>query len=754
MTGGVPVEGIDSLPVSPTGSRTAEVEELSPPESETELASVSFIPFSAATTLSQALTLASTALAETPVEILALRFEDSNVVGEWNPSTQQSADEFLAQFEDLYATVPEVSGVVIASTATGERSRSDAVSPIPVVIETGADPFVAPPAVPTPFDAGVDTPIANSTHRTSTLSDPSTAWFPESVYSQTMRSGSHQYFTTSTRWGLGTPAAIPDDYGIEFEINTNNENLPGEVNRPVCQPGYKERSIAQNHSWHSWSVSSPNVIPATVHAYADYNDLSDDCGRNSMAIGLMNPQDLPVSGLFGAELQTFIDAPVGNEHASAIDGLLQLVSSSQCTDEWPWDNLTNCMGIPAVPPPDTEVSRLTWNPNDPSEPTSQLCWYSTGYGLAEKIDVPCPNEPWNEYQKTSWTIQCPAVAGSTGTNVSLPITDASGTARWSTGTEIATDASGRVPAVFLPNDIAFTVEFEGTFGRMTTEHFPGRWSPGNSRECYRSLDQWGDGTETTSMDLAFDGMTNLHDVPAHIPAGITSMVGTFTGAETFNDHLNPWNFSDVESAGSMFGNAAAFNQPLNSWDTSSLKHAVSMFGNADAFNQPLFGWDTSSVTEMTAMFNNTAAFNQPIDSWDTSSVTNFDYMFTGAQSFNQPIDSWDTSAVTNMGGMFNSTAAFNQPLDSWDTSSVTDMSRMFHNADAFNQPLSSWDTSSVTDMSNMFHHPNQVYSQDLTSWNVAAVTECWNFAYTMGFPGEPVLFPIEMRPAFNYAVCD
>jgi len=239
----------------------------------------------------------------------------------------------------------------------------------------------------------------------------------------------------------------------------------------------------------------------------------------------------------------------------------------------------------------------------------------------------------------------------------------------------------------------------------------------------------------TSLDGAFRNCANLTEVPAVLPAGVTSLARMFNGATAFNQDIGGWDTSSVTTMQGMFIGATAFNQDIGGWDTSSVTNMQGMFNGATAFNQDIGGWDTSSVTTMQGMFNGATAFNQDIGGWDTSSVTNMFIMFNNATAFNQDIGGWDTSSVTTMSQMFNNATAFNQDIGGWDTSSVTDMGNMLRSATSFNQDIGGWDTSSVTTMPSMFNGAT-AFNQDLTGWCVGNIgtlpsnfaTEATNFS--------------------------
>lgn len=252
-------------------------------------------------------------------------------------------------------------------------------------------------------------------------------------------------------------------------------------------------------------------------------------------------------------------------------------------------------------------------------------------------------------------------------------------------------------------------------------------------------------------------------------SGVTNLANAFRGAKSFNQSLNSWNTSNVNSmsytfAGSAFNNGDSDDNyegsaPLQ-WDVSRVTNMYGMFNGNYKFNQNLNSWNTGSVTNMSQMFSSQDGGNSNYISgfnngescrsgngsleWDTSSVTNMSGMFFLNMCFNQKIDSWNTGNVTNMASMFALNIGFDQPLNSWNVSNVTNMGGMFSNNgylsgvsatpkyNRFNQPLDNWDTSNVTNMSGMFYNNGRgawgiAMRNDLTMWNVSKVTNHSNF---------------------------
>jgi surface protein len=298
-----------------------------------------------------------------------------------------------------------------------------------------------------------------------------------------------------------------------------------------------------------------------------------------------------------------------------------------------------------------------------------------------------------------------------------------------------------------------------------------------SRTLLRTIEQWGEGkwesfyqsyfdaanltipatdepdlSLVTQMNYAFRNCTSLMGLTFNDwdVSNVTSLMGTFYNAESFNGDISLWDTTNVTDFGFLFGGAYSFNRDINtsgsSWVTSAVTRTSGMFLGATLFNQDLSNWDTSNVTEMGNMFKQATSFNQDISTWNTAAVNNMSFMFNNATSFNGNSSTWDTSNVTTMRSMFNGASSFDGDISLWDTSSVTTMMQMFANNSAFVQDISLWDTSAVTSMHGMFwlndifngnistwdtsNVTNMIYmfneatafNQDISSWNTAAVT--------------------------------
>ncbi len=293
----------------------------------------------------------------------------------------------------------------------------------------------------------------------------------------------------------------------------------------------------------------------------------------------------------------------------------------------------------------------------------------------------------------------------------------SATIDWGDGQSQTINTAGLVYHTYHTTDVNGIVVEVTITGTVTHYGVDGGYSGANKLLAVKSWDNLG----LTSLAHAFEGASNLSDVPEYLPSIVTDLSGMFYGCVSLNDvDLTSWDVSNVTDMSYMFAGASSFNQNIGSWNVSKVTDMSFMFYNASLFNQDIGNWDVSNVTNMEAMFAYAGAFNQNINNWDVSNVTNMMNMFWNATSFNQPLNNWDVSNVTDMSSMFAMATSFNQDLNNWNVSNVIDMQYMFRSAENFNGDISTWDVSNVYKMTAMFLEATS-FNQDIGNWNVSNV---------------------------------
>ncbi|WP_448811727.1 RCC1 domain-containing protein [Agromyces bauzanensis] len=361
------------------------------------------IPFEHAITLSDAIQEAEAeAEAETvDEEILAFQFENPHLVGEYSPSAGTPVEEYLRNFEARYGTAPQITGVVVARDVDpNEAARGRTEKPIPV----RAPKFVAPPA------RALDGTMAETAPQTMEVSS-APDWRPNVMTGDLRNTGSTRTLVQTYHWSDGSSSdQTPLGFGLEFGVELWNRDSGVLGARPNCQDlagqpylDYKDRSWASNYGW-SWTVAdNPNggpIAPASIGAYADYNDLSDDCGRNSMTVGIRYPQAL-LQNSAGGFLRIEIEAPAGILPSSVAAGVVQPVSDEFCTTPvGSLYSLTDCMGVYAGSWPSSAGPqfRLTLN-EDRAWQSPALCWTSAAKGEEPSVRTPCPE---NQLRLAGW----------------------------------------------------------------------------------------------------------------------------------------------------------------------------------------------------------------------------------------------------------------------------------------------------------------------------------------------------------------
>lgn len=336
--------------------------------------------------------------------VSAFRFENDVVVGEYSPSSGVDVETYLAEFNDLYGTQPEISHVVVEMPTEQAKSlymsKGLTVSP-PLSSTARSSSYVAPAADPARIEqlfesrrerAGID--MAGVDQQARGAARAATRWEPTSVDVQITRpTSSTVLFDQYLNWypGQASTDVMNGEDGWEAEVNVYTDASAYQVNqRPNCSvaaANYKDRPFAKNYGW-NWSVMYDsgfglNPLPSRLGAYADYNDLFDECNRNSIGIGIRSPQTLGAWPNGMQEMLILVTAPRGLDNIGRISGNIQPVNSTGCLLQ-PWLSNTDCMGLTQTgyQSRGTLASWRNW-----TAPT--VCWNSGGYGEIPPSKYPC-----------------------------------------------------------------------------------------------------------------------------------------------------------------------------------------------------------------------------------------------------------------------------------------------------------------------------------------------------------------------------
>lgn len=334
--------------------------------------------------------------------VVAYRFSGGGVQGEFSLATGISVDEYLQGFYDDYGTQPQIVAAIVQMPATTDASRSsEPVQSLPVVAvdapEFVADEMTYGEAWEPATTAQEEAALQSDVQARGAARYPD--WIPESASVFVTKKNGLPQFKEFYLWsGPGqSPALVPAHWGIEMEVNLFNGAAPG--SRPLtCAGEYKAQFFAINQHY-TWSVgygSSPAIDPTP---YADYNDLFDECNRNSMSIGVMLPQLHPgASNGMPPMITVDVIAPKGTQTSNRMSANLQAVWDSGCQVNGV--ALTDCMGLfngdsnwnswfNAVGAPIPSKARPVLNYNN-AKMGPGYCWGSNGYGESPSFAITCP----------------------------------------------------------------------------------------------------------------------------------------------------------------------------------------------------------------------------------------------------------------------------------------------------------------------------------------------------------------------------
>lgn len=345
------------------------------------------VPFEHSVSLQEAIA----ATERTTYDVVGFRYDNPGIVGEYYLGSGIAPDEYLKDFTAQYGSAPQVVAAITEqpkdAVSKGTKGQKQSAVTLPVEVPE----FVAPP-IGGPAVESLDTFISEQSTEQMAITASSyvavrDSWKPSEVSVMIQNQGSSNYFEQFAYWpGPSSPANVPYHVGVEIEVNLYNS--ASTAGRPACAIGYKDAFFAKNYGW-NWAVWNSNYAPLTgVGAYADYNDLSDPCNRNSIAVGMRYPKNIPTSpNNSGYAIGVSITAPKGNQASNRIGAVWQLVDDTYCSNSS--DNgLTDCMGLGGLQLPSGMDGARGVLAESRNWTAPDRCWTSGDYGYGTPAGLP------------------------------------------------------------------------------------------------------------------------------------------------------------------------------------------------------------------------------------------------------------------------------------------------------------------------------------------------------------------------------
>lgn len=304
------------------------------------------------------------------VEAVGFRFEQPGIVGEYFPQSKSDLENFTSSFRSDYGVAPAVVSLVI-DTSTGSAAKLD----VSGIVSRAELPRVEPlsatsPAVVERFEASraraaeASAASAASKSPNAIMAIGPKSWAPgyTEVYAAP-QSGKAKIYTYNSWYNGGAdqrnPHFLDSDWGIEIDIVQRNATvtpIPGAIypSRPNCNPAtsfrnqfWAARSASNSAPFTGWTVEyialGQSVTPASIGAYADGDDLFDECGNQSMSIGIGHPNNISGAGGGFYDIATSIYTPLGTQTISPVSGSIQAVSND-CNNIGS-SPASSCMGL-------------------------------------------------------------------------------------------------------------------------------------------------------------------------------------------------------------------------------------------------------------------------------------------------------------------------------------------------------------------------------------------------------------------------
>lgn len=316
------------------------------------------------------------------------------------PNQTNTLAGFNQEFQEHYGTNPRFTEVVVLADNAEAVSAlqvevteiSRTFDPAPSIAVSSVALDEASAALTQEIDARVQGEQSRGGATTSTVQ--ASTWAPgpvtwttgQQVGTQAVVQIASAYSNLEGHWSQD----MPGDWGLEIEANLYNSDVVSlalGIGRPDCASNpnnsiftylddfWAARYNDGNTGIDSWSVQTEagtGIDHNTIGFYWDWDDSLDDCGRQSMGVGIAYPDLIPANA---AGTQAFIvqlRAPRGWPTSSPFGATYQATYNS-CEFGGPltFGPASWCMGIPPLP---------AW-PYAPDLPSSMIVNPSRGFDL-------------------------------------------------------------------------------------------------------------------------------------------------------------------------------------------------------------------------------------------------------------------------------------------------------------------------------------------------------------------------------------
>lgn len=191
------------------------------------------------------------------------------------------------------------------------------------------------------------------------------------------------------------------------------------------------------------------------------------------------------------------------------------------------------------------------------------------------------------------------------------------TVNWGDGNEDIFTSSGKMSHTY-EEEGEYTVSISGKL----TEFGSGYYSYDNVEKLVR-VKSFGN-LGLTHLEGAFNGASNLIELPNQLPSTVISISWLLSDASSFNHDIGSWDVSKVIYMREVFYQAVSFDQDLSSWDVSNVKSFYKMFSGASAFNQDIGNWNLASAEGLDDILSgvtlSTANYNSLLQGWSSQNL--------------------------------------------------------------------------------------------------------------------------------------